>query len=381
MLKLRPNREIRKLRGLKPEEIKELIRPYFDRIYYLRENPDVAAAGIDPLEHYAFTGWRERRDPSDAFSTALHLDRHPRLDRLGINPFLHAIVTRLFPATEFGQADPLDMSLRPNSHERQIFDTYQGRIRRYGQELISERPVLMIAFTNRCGSNLLCEYLETTGQVSAMGEILNAEAARAAIGPTDVEYFTDYLIGIERHLCGDSGRAFGFKASWDQIAMLARWGILDGYPNLKVVHIHREDIIAQAVSFHIALQTGKWASFGDGERGEAVFDFCSVRTLIDNITMGNAAIDVLLNVTGHERMKLSYEALLADPQAAVERALAMIGASPGSAPAATPPRFQRQATGRNAEFRRLFVEEFRRRHGYDQSARYTPHDPRHLVGL
>lgn len=379
MFRRKPPREYRKILGLKPEETLELMRPFFDRIYYLRRNPDVAMAGVDPLEHYAFTGWRERRDPTDAFSTALHLERHPRLERLGINPFLHAIVMRLYPATEFGQVDPLDLSPRPNSQERKIFDAYQGKIRRFGQALISERPVLMVAFTNRCGSNLLCDYLEATERVTPIGEILNADEACAAVGPTDVEYFTDYLIGIERNNCGGGDLAFGFKASWDQIAMLARWGILDGYPNLKVIHIHREDIIAQAVSFHIAFQTGKWASFAEGHSEEVVFDYGLVRDLIDEITTGNAAIDILLNVTGHARLKLSYEALLADPEAAVTDALALIGTAPRTA-VQPQPRFQRQATGRNAEFRRLFIEEFRRRHGYDQSVRYTPHDLRHLIG-
>ena len=45
----------------------------FDAAYYLATNPDVAAAGIDPLEHWRTTGWREGRDPNAAFDTQFYL--------------------------------------------------------------------------------------------------------------------------------------------------------------------------------------------------------------------------------------------------------------------------------------------------------------------
>jgi hypothetical protein len=39
-------------------------RSHFDPLYYLNQNPDVAAAAVDPLAHYRFAGWAEGRDPS-----------------------------------------------------------------------------------------------------------------------------------------------------------------------------------------------------------------------------------------------------------------------------------------------------------------------------
>ena len=37
--------------------------PEFDAAFYLSRHPDVAAAGIDPFEHYLLYGFREGRDP------------------------------------------------------------------------------------------------------------------------------------------------------------------------------------------------------------------------------------------------------------------------------------------------------------------------------
>lgn len=71
----------------------ELVRGAFDAAFYLRRNPDVAAAGIDPLEHYFYTGWREGRDPTPDFSSAFYLDAHEDVRESGANPFAHYLAT------------------------------------------------------------------------------------------------------------------------------------------------------------------------------------------------------------------------------------------------------------------------------------------------
>ncbi len=67
------------------------IAPYLDTEFYLENNADVAAAGIEPPFHYAKYGWREGRDPSPSFSTAEYLAAHPKLALSGTNPLLHFI--------------------------------------------------------------------------------------------------------------------------------------------------------------------------------------------------------------------------------------------------------------------------------------------------
>ena len=51
-------------------EVKELVEKYFDGDYYLDTNPDVAAAGVDPLDHFLEFGDKEGRDPAPWFSTS-----------------------------------------------------------------------------------------------------------------------------------------------------------------------------------------------------------------------------------------------------------------------------------------------------------------------
>ncbi len=63
--------------------------PLFDSEWYLQQNPDVAAAGINPLQHYMTHGWREGRDPNPLFDTKFYLEQNPDVAAAGENPLSH----------------------------------------------------------------------------------------------------------------------------------------------------------------------------------------------------------------------------------------------------------------------------------------------------
>jgi len=66
----------------------------FDEIFYLNLNPDVADAVADGWmpdgqSHYDIYGWKESRDPCPEFNTDFYLKKNPDVDTAGINPFQH----------------------------------------------------------------------------------------------------------------------------------------------------------------------------------------------------------------------------------------------------------------------------------------------------
>ena len=63
--------------------------PVFDTRWYLEENPDVAATELNPLTHYWDFGAREGRDPSPLFCTNWYLAENPDVAAAGINPLEH----------------------------------------------------------------------------------------------------------------------------------------------------------------------------------------------------------------------------------------------------------------------------------------------------
>ena len=63
--------------------------PLFDKVYYAAHNPDVVAAGIDPLAHYRANGWHEGRNPSAWFDTSYYLAQNPDVKAAGVDPLIH----------------------------------------------------------------------------------------------------------------------------------------------------------------------------------------------------------------------------------------------------------------------------------------------------
>lgn len=71
MLALSPGALFPPLEELKKNEDRRIIHAlvagsrFFDKDFYLMRNPDVRRAGIDPVQHYIDSGWREGRMPCD----------------------------------------------------------------------------------------------------------------------------------------------------------------------------------------------------------------------------------------------------------------------------------------------------------------------------
>jgi hypothetical protein len=81
----------------------------FDGRWYLAQYPDVAAAGLDPLVHFAKNGWREGRDPGPGFRTSAYLKVNPDVAGTGRNPLLHYI--------EYGRSEGRELQVRRPSPE------------------------------------------------------------------------------------------------------------------------------------------------------------------------------------------------------------------------------------------------------------------------
>jgi hypothetical protein len=64
------------------------LRKLLDAEFYLRANPDVAAARMDPLKHYVKYGAAEQRQPHPLFDPAHYLAGCPEA-RNAENPLLH----------------------------------------------------------------------------------------------------------------------------------------------------------------------------------------------------------------------------------------------------------------------------------------------------
>jgi len=215
----------------------------------------------------------------------------------------------------------------------------------------------LIACEPRTGSNLLCALLEQTGRAGRPSEYLHREAmpaAMARLGLTDPDAYLDHLM---RRRTTPNG-AFGLKAHYSQIEpflALSRRGLP---PGLAVIRLMRRDLVAQAVSFYLALRSGEWVGRGEGGSGTAVaYDFQLIRRAAAMILSQRVGWARTLPRLGGAAMQLAYEDLAADPDAACHTVLARLGLA-GTAPAPAPRALpRRQGTARNAEWAARFRAE------------------------
>jgi hypothetical protein len=64
----------------------------FDENYYLIEYPDIRNSSMNPLDHYIYQGWREKRIPSTKFDGNYYLRRYPDVRESNVNPLVHYVL-------------------------------------------------------------------------------------------------------------------------------------------------------------------------------------------------------------------------------------------------------------------------------------------------
>jgi trehalose 2-sulfotransferase len=227
------------------------------------------------------------------------------------------------------------------SHEKILRKFYREKCAYDGPTVFSA-PLLLIGFTNRCGSNLLAGYLRAAKGVAGFQEQLNHDTVVNVSRAQAIKSFPDYIRhvskGAERH---------GFKASVEQVAMLYRLGIAQMYPSVRVLHITRRDTLSQAVSFSIADQTKQWTA-RQAKQSDAYYGKADIDRRLDWIAIQNESMRVAAKVFGFRYGHITYEDLVASPLEVVARSAGFFGLT---APETLPePKLTRQADAVNTEF-------------------------------
>jgi LPS sulfotransferase NodH len=251
----------------------------------------------------------------------------------------------------------LDQLSETGSHQQMIEAMFEDKTRFTGTAPVIPYPLIVIAFTNRCGSNYLGELMRSTGKIAGLGEGLNADAVANRAENWGIESFPEYFLTLaERH----RRTPFGFKASWDQLLMLIRLRITDMYTGLRVIHIRRNAIVAQAVSRDIAWQTGKWTSLTKVEKD--ITPRYDARSLTDQIAAtqtAEALFPLIFDAFELDVIHVDYETLVNRTGPTVRTIMESIGTP---CPDWTPPetRVRKQADQTNDDFRARYRDLLRR---------------------
>ncbi|WP_378951186.1 Stf0 family sulfotransferase [Mesorhizobium sp. ANAO-SY3R2] len=248
-----------------------------------------------------------------------------------------------------------ELFFTPGIHESSALAVFDGAVK-YSGDPIYPFPLYLIGFTNRSGSNLIAEHLQSTGQFSGLQERFNWDAMPIDAAEFGAKSFPEFVTMIvDRGLV--PGTVYGFKAGWDQIAMLLRWRIDTMFSGgVRVIHTIRRDLLEQAVSFSIADQTKRWTSLVEGEPDASpVFRFEDIEGRVAGAAQANQLIAYLCSLFEIPRLEAYYEEFAADPIPSIHR----IGEFAGldlSQWVPTETRLKKQADDTNIQF----IERFRK---------------------
>jgi trehalose 2-sulfotransferase len=221
-----------------------------------------------------------------------------------------------------------------------------------------------ICTSGRSGSNLLCQYLSSTGMLGNPLEYFNG-SGRRLLGypeyPDEPSRQIDWILTEGATPNGIYGLKV-FPAQAEHVEKSVRWTEL--LPDLKFVLLKRRDILGQALSAVRALQTEQWRASMPA-RGPAIYDGAQIYERLQFAVRDYARWDIFFARQAVAPTIIVYEDLLADPQAAVDQVADLFGLRGQACVASERIDLTMQRDAVTEEWRARFLAEYRDRDALD----------------
>lgn len=153
---------------------------------------------------------------------------------------------------------PEPLIARPDEHGDQI-NAHYGNAPADLTAIPSGLRFVFICFTDRCGSHFLAEALASSELLNNAGEMFNADVVigdSKAYGLHDLGTYVGHLARSRQR-----NGILVSKLSVTQMGMLAKAGILDHVlTRTSFILLERDDKLGQAISYALALGSGRWTS-------------------------------------------------------------------------------------------------------------------------
>jgi LPS sulfotransferase NodH len=217
----------------------------------------------------------------------------------------------------------------------------------------------------RSGSTLLTELLSSTNQLGFPGESFVPDVLRT-LSLTFSDLYSDFESFLPSRLRTENG-VFGIEIESERL--LEEPEFFADVHGWRHVYIWRENILAQAISYRISIETGIWHNFSGVSQDEK-FIYISRKAIIDKVNFLLGAEQFFKRYfaeNGLSPYTISYESLVADPEGHARRIGRYIT---GDDEALTFPRqdkvvLQRTAKARNAYYVALAIGGEGELWGYD----------------
>jgi len=249
---------------------------------------------------------------------------------------------------------PQELITRPDEHGEQI-NAYYGNAAADLTAIGDGLRFVFICFTNRCGSHFLAEALASSDVLNNAGEMFHADIV---IGDSKAYGLHD-LGAYVGHLARSNQRngILVSKLSVTQMGMLAQAGILDHIlTRTSFILLERDDKLAQAISYALALGSGRWTSAHEADVALEDVPFAPevVAGFIGGIATELSLFHRFFGLNGIVPIHVSYETLDAMPGSIVPWVGKRLGL-PDLMFTPSTLRLQRQASQVNQAWRERFL--------------------------
>ncbi|WP_374449737.1 Stf0 family sulfotransferase [Stella sp.] len=237
----------------------------------------------------------------------------------------------------------------------------------YDFPLFADRPrPYVIAESPRSGSQLLADLLWRTGRMGSPGEYLNAQYTipallqRFGVGPLEAPGGMEaYLRALARHRTSPNG-VFGLKTHFIQLRPhVEDRSVRRLLRRSRFVWLRRRDVLGQAISYLVALRSGRWRQLRGAARRPHHSEF-SARTIdraIATVAGDDRLWEVAFDANGVTPLVVWYEDLVADPDPPCRAICAMMGVEPPQPFRLADSPLERQADPVKAEWRARFRDQ------------------------
>lgn len=207
----------------------------------------------------------------------------------------------------------------------------------------------------RSGSTLLTELLARTRKLGFPGESFVPDVIRTfSLAFSDMfSSYEEFLLSKHRSENG----VYGIEIESERFLQESEF--FSDVKNWRHVYIWREDVLAQAISYQISIDTGIWHNFSGSPQDEK-FHYISRNTILEKINFLLGVERFFLNFfrdQGLTPYKLSYEDLIADPIGHTRRIAEHIGVDTSDLDIVNEGKvvLQPTAKARNAYYRTLAI--------------------------
>ncbi len=249
---------------------------------------------------------------------------------------------------------PHSLQQMQNIHREEL-EAHFGPLGRQAHAIRPDIRLLFVGFTNRCGSNYVCEALASGGRLNLGEEFYNAGTILANCrdrGLDSVGAFTAMLIE-ERSMNG----WLVAKLAVEHLAILTEIGLLDQILDRShFMLVQRADRLAQAISLAIAVQNDRWSDAQPARIPDTalVYDGPAIASIMEGLTNANGLFDRFFGLNGLVPHIVTYEQFVRMPEAVLGDIAAVLGITEFAVmPRAV--RMRPQGGAVNAEWRARFL--------------------------